>query len=333
MQSRMKRWLRGGFRLPTLVIPFAVLTAALVCAPAFAEEEEASPTPVEQDSSSAQPEADTAESTGTDANEDGADLWVPSLTAGFVLHVQEQDAGVFSGLGSGSQGTSDSMVSPGFRFDASIATPVIYESDWKPRLFAHLGTQIILEEKFTAYRSIASASFPPQSIAEIFATCGQFTQNCTVETRIESKINSQWYLGTGVEFVVPLWQRQVRLRTAVDYLGQSLSMSGTSSVLLRAGPGSPATEENYITGNPSTKTHSLGVNLQADAQVYEWRDLRVGLFLETRFTWMLSGDQVLLESRLDGTGPVGTVFSIEPDRFIAQGGGGIRLSWLPKWTW
>jgi len=329
----MKRWLSGGFRLPTLFIPFVVLTAALVSGPAFAEEEEASPTSVEQNESSSQPGSGAAESTGTEANEDGTDLWIPSLTAGFVLHVQNQDAGVFSGLGSGSQGTSDSMVSPGFRFDASIATPVIYESSWSPRLFAHVGAEMILEEKFTAYRSIASASFPNQSVAEILALCGQFTQNCTVETRVESKINSQWYLGTGLEFVVPLWQRQVRLRTAVDYLGQSLSMSGSSSVLLRALPGSAATEENYLTGNPSTKTHSLGVNLQADAQVYEWRDLRVGLFLETRFTWMLSGDQVLLESRLDGTGPVGTVFSIEPDSFIAQGGGGIRLSWLPKWTW
>ncbi len=320
MQSRMKRWLRGGLSRPTLLGALALIAVALVCAPVWAdeEEEEASPTVAEP-------------------NLDGPDLWIPSLSIGFLMHVQDQDARVISGLGANSaNSTTDGLASPGFRFDVSLATPALFESELEPRIFAQVGAQVILEEEFTAYRSIDSYSpglSPPVPSAVIGANCG-ISENpfdpitgCTIRNRVETQINSQWYVGTGFQIVIPAWQRQVRLRTAVDYLGQSFSMTGTTSRDIQ-GRG----ETVYSSPVSSSTTHAVGASLQGDALVYRWRDLRVSLFLETRFAWIVSGGQQVF-STVDSDPANLTTYSIEPDPFIAQGGGGIRFSWLPNWTW
>ena len=316
MQSRMNRWLRGGLRRPTLLGALALIAVASVCAPVLADETE---------------EGETSPAVA-EPNPDGPDQWIPSLSLGFLMHVQDQDARVIGGLGANStNATTDGLASPGFRFDAAIATPSLVESELEPRLFAQVGAQVILEEEFTAYRSIDSYSPANATFSEIALNCGvdpvNPILNCTIRNRVQSQINSQWYVGTGLQIVIPAWQRQVRLRTAVDYLGQSFSMSGTSS---RDIPGRG--ETIYSSPPSSSTTHAVGASVQADALVYRWRDLRVSLFLETRFAWIVSGGETIFSTE-DTSGNTLTTYSIEPDPFIAQGGGGIRFSWLPQWTW
>ena len=250
--------------------------------------------------------------------------WQPALGMGFVLGYQNQqgsqsggDVGRDPTTGEFLPGTTDAMVSPGFRFDASVATPVLLpERTWvgrvlAPRLFAQVGTQLLLEDNFVAWRSIGSV------------------QSTTTETLVQSSIDSQWYAGAGLEFVIPAGERKIRLRTSVDYVGQTVSAFGTSDVTTRS-TGNPADETHYESPTSQITNHALGVGLSAEAAVYSWRDMRVSLFLETRFAWLMDENSMTLRA-VNVDSPDFSEFTVTPGAFLAQGGGGIRITWAPVW--
>jgi hypothetical protein len=243
--------------------------------------------------------------------------WQPSLGMGFVLSYQDQEGSNNAGLGFGDPGTSDGIVSPGFRFDASLASPVLFESlvgPFAPRVFAQVGTQLLLEDNFVAWRSIFT---PPAT-------------STTNETLVKSSVDSQWYLGVGLEFLIPAGERDIRLRTSVDYMSQTLSASGTSDSTTRQSGNT--IEKHYESPVAETTNHAVGVGVAAEADVYSWRDMRVSLFLETRFAWLM--DQNTMTLRAVSADPLELGFSeftVTPGAFIAQGGGGIRIRWVPVW--
>ncbi len=245
----------------------------------------------------------------TTVNSDN-EKWQPALGMGFVLG---------AGIGSTLPGTTDAMVSPGFRFDASVATPVLLtDRTWvgrvfAPRLFAQVGTQLLLEDNFVAWRSIGSVV------------------STTTETLVQSSIDSQWYAGAGLEFVIPAGQRKIRLRTSVDYIGQTVSAFGKSDVTISSTDES-AIEKHYESPTAQITNHALGVGLSAEAAVYSWRDMRVSLFLETRFAWLMDENSMTLRAvSADPSDLSFSEFTVTPDTFMAQGGGGIRITWFPVW--
>ena len=247
----------------------------------------------------------------TTVNSDN-EKWQPALGMGFVLGYQDQQGSSDAGIGSTLPGTTDAMVSPGFRFDASVATPVLVESRFAPRLFAQVGTQLLLEDNFVAWRSIGSV------------------QSTTTETLVQSSIDSQWYAGAGLEFVIPAGERKIRLRTSVDYVGQTVSAFGTSDVTTRQTAPLPTLETHYESPTSEITNHALGVGLSAEAAVYSWRDMRVSLFLETRFAWLMDENSMTLRA-VNVDSPDFSEFTVTPDAFLAQGGGGIRITWAPVW--
>jgi hypothetical protein len=257
-----------------------------------------------------------AETDGTDdpaaTVDSDNEKWQPALGMGFLLSYQNQQGSSDLGIGSNLPGTTDAMVSPGFRFDASLATPVLIESRFAPRVFAQIGTQLLLEDNFVAWRSIGSV------------------RSTTTETLVQSSIDSQWYAGIGLEFSIPAGEREVKLRTSVDYLGQTMSAFGTSDVTTRSSTG-PAMETHYESLVSEITNHALGAGVSAEAAVYSWRDMRVSLFLETRFAWLLDNNSITLRAVSGNPTDGFSDFTVIPDAFIAQGGGGIRITWLPVW--
>jgi hypothetical protein len=268
--------------------------------------------------------------------------WQPALGMGFVLVYQDQEGSQISGPGADPipafpgfeiAGTGDSMVSPGFRFDASLASPVLFESflgPFAPRVFAQVGTQLVLEDKFIAWRSAGSLPVGSQ----------------TIETLLNSSIDSQWYLGAGLEFRIPAGERFVRLRTSVDYMSQTISIVGQADVTTKITPPGQQTAtyiDHYQSPTAESTYHAVGVGVAAEADVYSWRGMRVSLFLETRFAWLSDRDTMTVTALrgpcdiVPGTGqcvnPLTTEarFAVTPGAFIAQGGGGIRIRWVPVW--
>ena len=314
MQGRISRRLASGFWVGTVLATILLLGSLLGGATVAI---------------AAEPGAGAAE-TGADAAEPGGDgepakavnsdneKWQPSLGMGFVLSYQDQAGSNNGGLGFLHPGTSDSIVSPGFRFDASLASPVLFESlvgPFAPRVFAQVGTQLLLEDNFVAWRSIFT---PP----------GTSTTN---ETLVQSSVDSQWYLGVGLEFLIPAGERDIRLRTSVDYMSQTLSAFGTSDITTKV---SGDTEETHYESPVAESTyHALGVGIAAEVDVYTWRDMRVSLFLETRFAWLMDQNTINLRAVNVGnpSDPAFSEFSVTPGGFIAQGGGGIRIRWVPVW--
>ncbi|HIF95814.1 MAG TPA: hypothetical protein EYQ54_02085 [Myxococcales bacterium] len=306
MQGRISRRLASGFWVGTVLATILLLGSLLGGATVAI---------------AAEPGADAAETDGDGdpakaVNSDN-EKWQPSLSMGFVLSYQDQEGSNNAGLGFGDPGTSDGMVSPGFRFDASLASPVLFESlvgPFAPRVFAQVGTQLLLEDNFVAWRSIFT---PPAT-------------STTNETLVKSSVDSQWYLGVGLEFLIPAGERDIRLRTSVDYMSQTLSASGTSDSTTRQSGNT--VERHYESPVAETTNHALGVGVAAEADVYSWRDMRVSLFLETRFAWLM--DQNTMTLRAVSADPLDLDFSeftVTPGAFIAQGGGGIRIRWVPVW--
>ena len=317
MQGRISRRLASGFWVGTVLATILLLGSLLGSATVAIA--------AETDADAAESGADVAETDGDGepvkaVNRDN-EKWQPSLGMGFVLSYQDQAGSNNGGLGFLHPGTSDSIVSPGFRFDASLASPVLFESlvgPFAPRVFAQVGTQLLLEDNFVAWRSIFT---PP----------GTSTTN---ETLVQSSVDSQWYLGVGLEFLIPAGERDIRLRTSVDYMSQTLSAFGTSDKTTRTNE--ETIETHYESPVAEATNHAVGVGVAAEADVYSWRDMRVSLFLETRFAWLM--DQNTMTMRADNSDPcVGnpelcySEFTVTPGAFIAQGGGGIRIRWVPVW--
>ena len=315
MQGRISRRLASGFWVGTVLATILLLGSLLGGATVAIA--------AEPGAGAAEPGADAAETDGDGepakvVNSDN-EKWQPSLGMGFVLSYQDQAGSNNGGLGFLHPGTSDSIVSPGFRFDASLASPVLFESlvgPFAPRVFAQVGTQLLLEDNFVAWRSI-------------------FTQSdsaITTETLVQSAVESQWYLGVGLEFLIPAGERDIRLRTSVDYMSQTLSASGTSDITSKPEAG-VTLETHYESPVAETTNHAVGVGVAAEADVYSWRDMRVSLFLETRFAWLMDQNTINLRAVNvgDPSDPGFSDFTVIPGAFIAQGGGGIRIRWVPVW--
>jgi hypothetical protein len=98
-------------------------------------------------------------------------------------------------------------------------------------------------------------------------------------------------------------------------------------------------------------THAIGPTVQVDVDVFKRGDLRINLFLELGFAWLINdtGSTLILEDvpdqvyncTIDTSSPLcaykragepPTVsFAVSPQTLISQGGGGIRILWSPPW--
>ena len=183
------------------------------------------------------------------------------------------------------------------------------------------------------------------------------TGSCDSSVKVDTSIDGMWYLGVGFEVPLPFFEDRMKFRLAADYLGQQwgpqrFSWERNKSWNVCTGPnrylnsnnnckrslGGPpqfdpagarikvAQTDNINVVGPGGISHAIGTNLQALVDVYQWKQIRVRLFLETRFVWLIDDpDMELTVSVVDGL----IRASVVPDTFIAQGGGGIRVYWAP----
>ena len=113
-----------------------------------------------------------------------------------------------------------------------------------------------------------------------------------------------------------------------------------------------------MTGWPRPPTHwplpaAIGPTVQVDVDVFKRGDLRINLFLELGFAWLINDagstlsfdvpEQIynctiagaslaspLCDYKRAGEKP-SVSFEVSPQTLISQGGGGIRILWSPPW--
>lgn len=184
----------------------------------------------------------TPESDAADEREE----WQVELGAGFLLHSQGQTASVdvewtdpnpltLSG------GRVEPALAPGFTLEATVLTPALTSHKYAPRLFAHVGYEVVLEDSFATYREFDSSQLSGQSICNVSPSVTveiggnpetaipiPGLASCDSKTDIDTSIQDMWFLGVGVQVPVPIFEDRMKLRIGLDYLGQRWGPSNFS---------------------------------------------------------------------------------------------------------
>ncbi len=278
-------------------------------------------------------------------DENELESWVPYLGISFDVHTQSFDFSGSSDLGYSDKQT-ENVVTSVFSVDGGISTPTLFEGFGAPRIFVQAGIQAPLSDDFAALSSVTS--FPPAgtqdpipgvpTTEEACPETGVFIGDppnekvsCDQTLKATLTYNFSWSAGLGAEFTLPTPSRGFKIRTAVEYFGQSFDFDGDAQRDDRVGGASPLTngaiaETFRIEGAKTSKTlHAIGPRITVSGEVGRAGPLSFGVFAETRLYWLLNdGDISYGTSSPDGE----SSFVAEPDSLVAQGGAGLRITWV-----
>jgi hypothetical protein len=244
-----------------------------------------------------------------------------------------------------------------FRFGGELMGPMFENLPGSPRLFAKGGVQVRLFSSDDIFRNGASIEElqrvglsiderqPERDMARYIRSGynglilpGEFSgQGAGVSARFE---DPSWYAGLGVAFSVPIginWLLYVK--PSVQYSMEEIFRSAALTTVDEPVPkldffpcgtkaaDPPCSREFFVhrsSDNISITDHSVGAGLEVSLVLFRTaRPIRVSLYAEARFMWLVSGST----TRLADTDGVAT-YSITRDDFGIKGGGGLRFSWV-----
>jgi hypothetical protein len=164
-------------------------------------------------------------------------------------------------------------------------------------------------------------------------------QGSEVKARIE---DPSWYAGLGVAFSVPIATNLlIYIKPSVQYSMEKVYLPAAMTTVLETSPEGTVDPEPCGRGasvSPCLRTfevyrsrtkddttdHSVGAGLEvAMVPFRSARPIRVSLYAEARFLWLVSGGK----TEFSDPGGVAT-YSIVRDDFNIKGGGGLRFSWV-----
>lgn len=299
-----------------------------------------------------------AESARAESHTEDEELasWLPILGISFDVHTQSFDVSGHSDLtGSSDPGytrtQTENVVTSVLSVDVGVMTPALMEGFGAPRLFVQAGIQAPLSDEFAGLRS--NTSFPPIGVdtpagqlptPEACPGLGDMVTvpgpggdpvdatiaACNHELDSTLTMNFNWSAGIGAEFTIPTPSRSFKIRTALEYFGQSWDFKGKALRQDRVLSG-PLTigqigRSVELGGASTSKTiHALGPRVTFVGEVGRAGPLSFGVFAEARFYWLLNGKDIKYStSNADGTAS----FVADPDPLIAQGGAGLRITWV-----
>jgi len=303
-------------------------------------------------SSFSQPaEADEVESDSVDEAEVEPD-WIPSIEAGLETFDYNVDTTVVNQINppawQGDQ--SDAERQTMFRIGGELMGPMFEGLPGRPRLFAQGGVQIRLFSSDEIFRDgDPIVPFQPETILaqypanglEQFELPGEFTgQGSEITGRFE---NPSWYAGLGLAFSVPIGTNTLLyIKPSIQYSLEKIDLSGALTTVDEpvprvdptpcgtsppTSPPPPCIREFFIhrsRDKSSTTDHSVGAGIEVAVVPFrKVRPIRVSLYAEARFLWLVSGSTTRLADP-DGV----ATYSITRDDFGIKGGGGLRFSWL-----
>jgi hypothetical protein len=124
----------------------------------------------------------------------------------------------------------------------------------------------------------------------------------------------------------------LQIKPSVEYSYEEIDFSGNLTAVNElnphADPDSETPTRDFSIDRSrsigSAKDHSVGAGLELALVVFRHvRPIRVSLYTEARFMWLVSGSTTTFG---DSAGVAS--FSVVRDDFGIKGGGGVRLSWV-----
>jgi hypothetical protein len=275
--------------------------------------------------------------------------WIPSIEIGletFDYNVETTVENLFNSPswdGDQTEAGRQTM----FRIGGELMGPMFESLPGRPRLFAKGGLQVRLfssDEIFGVGHPIVPLQ-PERGLIQhntnglsAFDLPGYFEgQGSAVTGRFQ---DPSWYAGLGVAFSVPFginWL--LYIKPSAQYSMEKIDLSGILTTVDEPVPmvdpypcGTKATEPPCIReffihrsrAGTSTTDHSVGAGLEiALVPFRNVRPIRVSLYAEARFLWIVSGSTTRFKDSDDVA-----AYSVTRDDFDIKGGGGLRFSWV-----
>jgi hypothetical protein len=339
---------------------FVALVALLfftVSAQADEIEPEPEPAPIAQPAPEPEPEPEPAPVVVSEFEEPSEPRWIPSIETGFETFDYNVDTTVRNLVTppdyQGAQNEAERQLM--FRIGGELMGPMFEDLPGRPRLFVKGGAQFQMFSSDLIFRNgDPYVEDEPESGVANYYTRGSLGkelpdvfpgQGSEISARFQ---NPSWYAGLGVAFSVPIATNLLLyLKPSIQYSVEKIDLPGGLTAVEETTPPGTVDPENCgtappITGQPprplclrefvvhrsrattSTTDHSVGAGLEVALVPFRSaRPIRVSLYAEARFLWLVSDDT----TEFADSGGVAS-YSVIRDDFNIKGGGGLRFSWV-----
>ena len=333
--------------LRTLAGCAAFVACVFFAIPAQADEIE--PEPMAEPAPIAEPEPEPAPEPASEpevvSEEVSEPSWIPSIDVGFEVFDYNVDTTVQNLANppawEGTQMEAQRQLM--FRIGGELMGPAFEDLPGRPRLFVKGGAQIRTFSKDSIFLiGSPGQDVEPESSVIEYNALGNFRgaelptdfwgQGSDVEATIQ---DPSWYAALGVAFDVPLGDNLLlQLKPSVVYSVEEIDFAGRLTTVVEICDPCPGEDPNHDIptrtfliergqANESTTDHSVGIGLEVAVVLYRnLRPVRVSLYAESRFLWLVSDSTTTF-----GDPSVGS-FSVMRDDFGIKGGGGLRFSWV-----
>jgi hypothetical protein len=281
--------------------------------------------------------------------------WIPSIDVGFETFDYNVKTTVQNFINppnfAGKQNEAERELM--WRVGGELMGPMFEDLPGRPRLFVKGGAQFQMFSSDLNYRiGDPYVEGEPEEILENYYSVGPGSkilpqdfvgQGAEISARFE---NPSWYAGLGVAFSVPIATNLLLyLKPSVQYSVEKIDLPGglttveetsppgtvdpdpCGTVPTRNPPSPPCLREFVIhrsRATASTTDHSVGAGLEVALVPFKKaRPIRVSLYAEARFLWLVSDDTT------EYADPGGVAsYSVVRDDFNIKAGGGLRFSWV-----
>ena len=269
--------------------------------------------------------------------------WIPSVDVGFEIFDYNVETTVQNLINGPSwEGTQpDAERQLMFRIGGELMGPMFEDLPGRPRLFVRGGVQIrtFSSDEVFAIGDPLVQDEPRDEINSYLNFGNQrgldlptdfLGQGSTVGGRFQ---DPSWYAAIGVAFSVPIARNLLlQIKPSLEYSLEKIDFSGNLTTVNepfpRVDPDFQTPTRDFEIARSrakwSTSDHSLGAGLEFALVLFRnARPIRVSLYAEARFMWLISG------STTPFADPNGVAsYSVMRDDFGIKGGGGMRFSWV-----
>jgi len=280
--------------------------------------------------------------------------WIPSIETGFETFDYNVNTTVQNLINPPAWASTQKEASRQlmYRIGGEVMSPAFDDLPGKPRLFVQGGVQLktFSAEKISALGDPSVAGEPQSTVAGYYANGNIRNDDLPIQfpgqgNEVYAEFQRpSWYAGLGVAFSVPIADNLLlQLKPSLQYSLEKIDMTGAFGTVNETTPigvvdpdpcgtntaGGPClrTFEIYQSqGNASTTDRSLGAGMEVALALFrKVRPIRVSLYAEARFMWLLNGSATPF---IDPQNPDVATYSVSRDKFGIKGGGGVRLSWV-----
>ncbi len=277
------------------------------------------------------------------ADGDGEEpAWIPSLDVGVEGFSYDVDTTIVNlsdpSVYSETQGASVNQLL--FRIGGELMGPMFEALPGRPRLFVQGGAGFSTFSGERAFE-LENPDDPdePQGGIDRYGVFGPVGRNLPFEFEGQGSWldvrfqDPSWYAGLGIAFSVPTSGAFLfYIKPSVQYNVQQIDFAGKLKTVYELpppgvdppdGPFTRPFEIRESNAKFGTTDHSIGPGLEVVMGFLASRPVRISLFGQVRFLWLLNDDT---SSFTDADGFAH--YSVKRDDFLVKGGIGLRLSWV-----